>query len=303
MGDDGLGVAQVGGDATAAVWSRSRGRRCARGAGRVGSPRTSNDTTAPPRPDCWRHRQLVLRMRSAGRGSRRARPWAAPPASGASSSARCDCACMRMASVSRPLSTTQALNGDSAHAGGAHHRDRTLSRSVVAGPTSAPAITRPWPSRYLVPEWMTRSAPNFDRPLQRRRAEAVVDRQQRAGAVRDVRQRRDVAHVGQRIGRRLGEQQLRVRAASPRATAPTSVCETKVVCTPNLPNSLPIRLQRRAEHRARAHHVVAGLEQAHAQQQDRAHAAGRADRRFGAFERGQPLLESWPPWDCECASR
>ena len=122
-----------------------------------------------------------------------------------------DCAAMRMSSVSRPLSTTQALKGASV-------MPPLLStgRKVLVTSSSlahrAPAITRPWPSRYLVPECMTMSAPKRHRALQRRRGKAVVDRQQRARVVREVGQRADVAHLGQRVGRRFGEQQLRVRA-------------------------------------------------------------------------------------------
>jgi hypothetical protein len=38
------------------------------------------------------------------------------------------------------------------HAGGAHDRARTRLTISFDGPQIAPAITRPWPSRYLVPE-------------------------------------------------------------------------------------------------------------------------------------------------------
>ena len=51
----------------------------------------------------------------------------------------------------------------------------------------------------------------LQRPLQRRRAEAVVHRQPGAGLRARLRQRGDVAHFGQRVGRRFDEQQLGVR--------------------------------------------------------------------------------------------
>ena len=66
---------------------------------------------------------------------------------------------MRSSSVSSPLSTTQALNGDSV--GPAVRRN-----AVIGSPTSAfgrpprRPITRPCPSRYLVAEWITMSAPS-----------------------------------------------------------------------------------------------------------------------------------------------
>ena len=65
---------------------------------------------------------------------------------------------MRMSKVSSPLSTTQALKGDN-----------TMPPFFITGrhlpvikaslAHSAPAMTRPCPSRYLVPECMTMSAP------------------------------------------------------------------------------------------------------------------------------------------------
>ena len=67
---------------------------------------------------------------------------------------------MRMRKVSMPLSTTQALKGDrltpALRISGA-----SLSSMMERGPQTAPAITLPWPSRNLVPEWMTRSAPSM----------------------------------------------------------------------------------------------------------------------------------------------
>ena len=51
-------------------------------------------------------------------------------------------------------------------------------------------------------------------------------------------------------------------------------------------------IQRGAEHGARQHDMVAGLQQRHDHHEDRTHAAGRADGGLGAFHRGEPLLEA-----------
>ena len=61
---------------------------------------------------------------------------------------------MRIESVSRPLRTTQALNGESAMPA-LRMTGTNLSLTTLSLAHSAPAMTRPWPSRYLVPEWMT----------------------------------------------------------------------------------------------------------------------------------------------------
>jgi hypothetical protein len=59
--------------------------------------------------------------------------------------------------------------------------------------------------------------------------------------VGDVGQRGDVAHLGQRVGGRLGEQQ-RVFGSHRRAPRATSVWDTKLVSTPNLAKSCSRRM-------------------------------------------------------------
>ena len=199
------------------------------------SPLTMNDTTAPPQPACCAHRQRVLRVRCPARGGTRARSAAALRSHCASCSALAACARMRIDSVSRPLSTTQALKGDRRHARAAHHRhellvDEPRARADGARDHAALAV------EVLGAGVDDEVGAELGRPLQRRRAEAVVHRQQRARVVRDRGQRRDVAHLGQRIARRLGEEQLRVRADRARHSS-TSVCETNVVSMPNFANS------------------------------------------------------------------
>jgi hypothetical protein len=66
---------------------------------------------------------------------------------------------MRTDRVSRPLSITQALKGD--RVGPAVRKNLNTSSINALPPHTAPPSTRPWPSRYLVAEWITRSAPIF----------------------------------------------------------------------------------------------------------------------------------------------
>ena len=67
-------------------------------------------------------------------------------------------ACMRTLRVSRPLMNSQALNGLSV--GPAVRRKPTTSCISLAEPATTPPRQRPWPSMYLVAEWMTISAPS-----------------------------------------------------------------------------------------------------------------------------------------------
>ena len=75
------------------------------------------------------------------------------------SNAFLDCASMRTRSVSMPLRQIHALNGEMA---GPAVRTKLNSGPLTrsARPAMAPARMRPCPSRYLVAEWITRSAPN-----------------------------------------------------------------------------------------------------------------------------------------------
>ena len=64
----------------------------------------------------------------------------------ANCSAACDCASMRMRSVSRPFSSTQALNGEQAGAGGAQKAVNAVHQRVRVAPTPprpAPCLDRP----------------------------------------------------------------------------------------------------------------------------------------------------------------
>ena len=131
----------------------------------------------------------------------------------------------------------------------------------------------------------------LERLLQRRRAEAVVDREQHAALVRDVGERADIGDRGQRIRRRLEERDARVGA---HRRAPGFV-----VVGPHIRN-LDAELHhvaieqrdRGAEHAVRTDDVIAGLQQRHARREDRRHAGAGADARRAAFHRRQALLEA-----------
>ena len=140
-----------------------------------------------------------------------------------------------MDSVSRPLSTTQALKGESV---------RPLLRMVgtnfasisSCGPHSAPAITRPWPSRYLVPECITRSAPNLigccragEQKQLSTSSSAPPAWAMSASAAMSQTSVSGLLGVSANSSRVLGRMAAR--------HSPASVCETKVVSMPNLAKS------------------------------------------------------------------
>jgi hypothetical protein len=166
-------------------------------------------------------------------------------------------------------------------------------------------MTRPWPSRYLVPECMIRSAPSLATGrCSAGVAKAVVHRQQSAGVV---------GNIGQRLGchthRSAGWWASRQTAAGCwaarlRATAATSVCDTKVdFAHQTWPGRWPDELDGGAKHRLRAHHVVTGLEQAHAHHQDGRHAGCRGNGRLGAFQRSPAAAPNWSPSGCRSGHR
>ena len=108
------------------------------------------------------------------------------------------------------------------------------------GPQMAPAITRPWPSRYLVPECMTRSA-----PISAGRCMAGVQKQlstaSNAPALCAKLASAAMSHtsVSGLVGVSANSSLVLGRSAAVHSA--TSVCDTNVVCTPNLPNSRPIK--------------------------------------------------------------
>ena len=143
--------------------------------------------------------------------------------------------------------------------------------------------------RNFVVEWTTMSAPSSMRPLQVRRAERVVDHHQRAVLVRDFGARGDVGDRHHRIGRRLEEDDLRIR---PQRRA--DFFDARGVDVRELQAELLADLVEEAE-RAAVHvlagdDVIARLQHAEDGVRRR-HPRGEAVRVFAAFERGEVRLE------------
>ena len=113
-----------------------------------------------------------------------------------------------------------------------------FSLTIASLAQIAPAMTRPWPSRYLVPEWMIRSA-----PYSIGRCSAGVQKQlstaSKAPASRAIadRARMSQTSVSGLVGDSANSS-LVFGLTAPCQPA-TSVCETNVVSTPNFANSRP----------------------------------------------------------------
>ena len=143
-----------------------------------------------------------------------------------------------MPSVSSPLSTTHALNGDSVMPAVRTTGPNTSTMSFD-GPHKAPAITRPWPSRYLVPECITRSAPNSAG-----RCNAGEQKQLSTASkaptlcARSASAAMSQTSVSGLVGVSANSSLVVGRNAAFHSAM--SVCDTNVVSTPNLPNSRPI---------------------------------------------------------------
>ena len=134
------------------------------------------------------------------------------------------------------------------------------------------------------------SAPEFERALQDRRAEAVVHRQQRTAAFRHCGNRGDVGNFGERIGRRLQKEQLCIRAHRRLPFGHIGGGNVSRLDAEFLDDVVE-QVDRRAEDAARGDDVVAALQQPHHARQDRRHAGSHRDALFRAFQRGEPLLE------------
>ena len=129
----------------------------------------------------------------------------------------------------------------------------------------------------------------FDRPLQRRRAQHVVHRKHGTRLFRQRGQRGDVGDLAERVGGGLQEQELRVR---PQRALPLAKARGRHEgrLDAELREQRRIELHGGAEHGVRTHHVLARLEHHHRQAQDRGHAGGGRDAGVRAFERGEPVL-------------
>ena len=142
---------------------------------------------------------------------------------------------MRMVSVSMPLSTTQALKGDRLMPA-LRITGTNLPLMSSSGAHKAPAMTRPCPSRYLVPLCMMMSA-----PIVTGRCSAGLQKQLSTASnapalcAMSASARMSQTSVSGLVG--LSANSSLVLGCTAAFHAATSVCGTKVVCTPNLPKS------------------------------------------------------------------
>jgi hypothetical protein len=130
----------------------------------------------------------------------------------------------------------------------------------------------------------------FKRTLQDRRAEAIVDRQQRAGGMRDVGDGGDIDQFGQRVGRRFDEEQARARTHR-RAIGRQIGGRHERGFDAELGQDVAEQLLRGAEQAARSDHMITGLQHSHRQRQDGRHAGRRGDAGFSPFEGSQARLQ------------
>ena len=130
-----------------------------------------------------------------------------------------------------------------------------------------------------------------ERPLQRRRAEAVVHHQQRPGAARDAGHRGQIGHLAQGVRRRLQVQQAGVLAQRV-APAPRRQQRHEADLDAEFGQIARKQRVRGAEHIARAQHVVTRFEQRHGGAEDSGHPRGRRHAGLGAFEKRQALFEA-----------
>ena len=203
---------------------------------------------------------------------------------------------MRLHAHAQRLHTLEhdpGVEGCQHHAGVLRTMGKNFSRTMASGWRTARRPSHgPVRPRYLVPECITMSAPSA-----MGRCNSGVAKQlstaSSAPALWAMSASADVAHLGQRVGGRFGEQQFGVGAHRSTSTS-TSVCEQNVVSTPKRANSLANQLDRGAEHGARQHHVVARLEQADDHHQhDGRHAAGRGDAGLGCLPARPGAARSW----------
>ncbi len=128
------------------------------------------------------------------------------------------------------------------------------------------------------------------RLLQRRRAEAIVHRQQRAGLSGHRGKRRNIVNLGQRIGWRLDVQHAGCRRHR-RLPCRRFGARHKSGFDAESLHDRAKKLHRGAEHPRGTHDVVAAFEQAHDTGQNGRHAGRGRDAALRALERRQALLE------------
>ena len=147
---------------------------------------------------------------------------------------------MRIDSVSSPFSTTQALNAER-HMPALRMTGTNFSSTIAFGPQMAPAMTRPCPSRYFVPEWMIRSAPSaigFCRAGEQKQLSTASNAPLPCAISASAAMSQ--TSVSGLVGDSANSSFVFGLIASRHCA--TSVCETNVVSTPNFANSPPSNL-------------------------------------------------------------
>ena len=109
--------------------------------------------------------------------------------------------------------------------------------------------------------------------------------------MRHIRQRGDIAHLGERVSGRFGKQQSGVGFDCGLPFTHIGLGNKGGLHT-KLGKLTTNQLDSRPKHGVRANHMVATFEQSHAHEQNRPHAGGRANARFGALQSRQALLHA-----------
>ena len=199
---------------------------------------------------------------AAGRDRAPARPADGPTRRSASAMAptrlarrRAGAACACRASAGRPRTGPRIAPCTVRMRGDARPRTRRAARAA-----SAPATTSEWPFSTLVAACMTMSAPSVERPGVDRRGAGGIDREPRAGRMRDLGRRGDVGDRPERVRRASRSRRASCRpAAPPRAAASRSSVSTKSTCRPQRVASVSEPVAQRPVHHLGRDHVVAGL--------------------------------------------
>ena len=119
-------------------------------------------------------------------------------------------------SVRMPRSSSQASNAPGTPPELHAQRLDALPMFVFGAVASAPPIRSEWPLRYFVAECITMSAPRSSGRVNTGVADGRIDREPRAGGMRDLGDRRKIGDLPAGIGRRLRPDELGLDLAASR---------------------------------------------------------------------------------------
>ena len=235
--------------------------------------------------------ERVLRMRFEARDSARARRAAA---------SRASCAISSAAARLRAHAQLERLEALQDHPG-VERRERRSRRCAGTGQTCSidEPSSRRSRRRARGPGRRGAWSPNGSRGRRRARAAAAAIGVQNTLSTASSAPRffatsasaGDIGDLGQRIGRRLEEEQLRRSAARALRHSSTRVGETNVVWMPKRPKMLPKSCTVAPNTAFEQTMWSPALQERHRGGEDRRHARGGGDAGFGAFERGEAILE------------